>query len=65
MVGGRLRILDQSKLPEEQVFVNLDDYRDVVGAIKEMRGSRCTGHRGDCCLRHSSGCVRHRNSQQG
>jgi methylthioribose-1-phosphate isomerase len=34
---GRLRILDQSKLPEEQVFVNLDDYRDVVGAIKEMR----------------------------
>jgi methylthioribose-1-phosphate isomerase len=34
---GRLRILDQSKLPEEQVFINLDNYRDVVGAIKEMR----------------------------
>jgi methylthioribose-1-phosphate isomerase len=34
---GRLRILDQSKLPEEQVFVNLDDYRDVVCAIKEMK----------------------------
>lgn len=34
---GRLRILDQSKLPEEQVFVNLDNYRDVVGAIEEMR----------------------------
>jgi methylthioribose-1-phosphate isomerase len=34
---GRLRILDQSKLPEKQVFVNLDSYRDVVAAIKEMR----------------------------
>ena len=34
---GKIRILDQSKLPEEQVFVNLDDYRDVVGAIREMR----------------------------
>ncbi len=34
---GGLRILDQSKLPEEQVFVNLDSYRDVVAAIKEMR----------------------------
>ncbi len=34
---GRLRILDQSKLPEEQVFVNLDNYGDVVAAIKEMR----------------------------
>jgi methylthioribose-1-phosphate isomerase len=34
---GRVRILDQSRLPEEQIFVNLDDYRDVVAAIKEMR----------------------------
>jgi len=36
-VNGKIRILDQSKLPEEQVFVNLDNYRDVVAAIKEMR----------------------------
>jgi methylthioribose-1-phosphate isomerase len=36
-LDGRLRILDQSKLPEEQIFVNLDNYRDVIGAIKEMR----------------------------
>jgi len=34
---GEIRILDQSRLPEEQVFVNLDDYRDVVGAIREMK----------------------------
>ena len=34
---GRLRILDQSKLPEEQIFDTLDNYRDVVAAIKEMR----------------------------
>jgi methylthioribose-1-phosphate isomerase len=34
---GRLRILDQSNLPDEQVFVTLDNYRDVVAAIREMR----------------------------
>ena len=34
---GRLRILDQNRLPEEQIFVNLDNYRDVVSAIREMR----------------------------
>ena len=36
-LDGRLRILDQSKLPGEQIFLNLDNYRDVVVAIKEMR----------------------------
>jgi len=34
---GRLRILDQSKLPGEQIFAGLDNYQDVVVAIKEMR----------------------------
>ena len=36
-LDGRLRILDQSKLPREQVFADLHNYRDVVLAIKEMR----------------------------
>lgn len=36
-LNGKLRILDQSRLPREQVFVDLDDYHDVVVAIKEMR----------------------------
>jgi len=36
-LDGRLRILDQSKLPDEQVFVNLDNYRGVVDVIREMR----------------------------
>jgi methylthioribose-1-phosphate isomerase len=36
-LDGKLRILDQSKLPRQQVFVDLSDYRDVVLAIKEMR----------------------------
>ena len=34
---SKLRILDQSKLPEEQIFINLDSYRDVVVAINEMK----------------------------
>jgi hypothetical protein len=36
-LDGKLRILDQSRLPREQVFTDLDDYTDVVLAIKEMR----------------------------
>jgi len=36
-LDGKLRILDQSKLPREQIFIDLDNYHDVVLAIKEMR----------------------------
>jgi methylthioribose-1-phosphate isomerase len=36
-LDGKLRILDQSKLPREQIFIDLDNYQDVVLAIKEMR----------------------------
>jgi len=36
-LDGKLRILDQSKLPGKQIFADLDNYRDVVLAIKEMR----------------------------
>ena len=36
-LNGKLRILDQSKLPWEQIFADLDNYHDVVLAIKEMR----------------------------
>jgi methylthioribose-1-phosphate isomerase len=36
-LDGKLRILDQSRLPGEQIFVDLDNYRDVVLAIKEMK----------------------------
>jgi methylthioribose-1-phosphate isomerase len=36
-LDGKLRILDQSKLPGEQIFVDLENYRDVVLAIKEMK----------------------------
>ena len=36
-LDGKLRILDQSKLPREQIFADLDNYGDVVLAIKEMR----------------------------
>jgi methylthioribose-1-phosphate isomerase len=36
-VAGRVNILDQTRLPGEQSFLELDEYRDVVQAIKEMR----------------------------
>ncbi|MFB0557362.1 MAG: S-methyl-5-thioribose-1-phosphate isomerase [Dehalococcoidia bacterium] len=36
-LDDKLRILDQSKLPWEQSFVDLASYQDVALAIKEMR----------------------------
>ena len=34
---GTVRLLDQTRLPLEEVWLELDDYRSVVSAIKEMR----------------------------
>jgi len=36
-LDGKLRILDQSKLPWEQSFTDLANYHDVALAIREMR----------------------------
>jgi methylthioribose-1-phosphate isomerase (EC 5.3.1.23) len=36
-LGDKLRILDQSKLPQKQSFLDLADYRDVALAIVEMK----------------------------
>ena len=36
-IGDHLRIIDQSKLPAELVYLDLSDYRDIVSAIKDMK----------------------------
>jgi len=36
-LDNKLRILDQSKLPHEQFFIDIVDYRDVALAIEQMR----------------------------
>jgi len=36
-VSGKVRIIDQTRLPLEEVFLELSDYREVAAAIKEMR----------------------------
>ncbi len=36
-LGDRVRILDQTKLPQVEKYVELDDYRSVASAIKEMK----------------------------
>jgi methylthioribose-1-phosphate isomerase len=33
----RVKILDQTRLPDEEIFLELSDYREVVEAIKELR----------------------------
>jgi methylthioribose-1-phosphate isomerase len=44
-VSGKVRIIDQTRLPWEEVFIEIDDYRQVVKAIKEMqiRGAPAIG----------------------
>ncbi len=36
-LGDRIRIIDQTRLPHEEVFLVLTDYRDVIEAIKTLR----------------------------
>ncbi len=36
-LGDRVRILDQRELPDEEVYLELDDYRDVASAITELK----------------------------
>ena len=36
-LGDRVRILDQRKLPDEEVYLELDDCRDVASAITELK----------------------------
>lgn len=44
-VGDRLRLLRQTKLPLETVYDDLNDYRDVIAAIKclDVRGAPAIG----------------------
>ncbi len=36
-LGDRVRLIDQARLPLEEVYLEIDDYKGVVAAIKEMR----------------------------
>jgi methylthioribose-1-phosphate isomerase len=36
-LGDRVRIIDQTKLPHEEVYLELKDYRDIASAIKELK----------------------------
>ena len=36
-LGDRIRIIDQTRLPHEEIYLDMDDYRDVASAIMEMK----------------------------
>jgi methylthioribose-1-phosphate isomerase len=36
-LGNRVRIIDQTRLPHEEVYLELNDYRDVAAAIRELK----------------------------
>ncbi|MDP6646892.1 MAG: S-methyl-5-thioribose-1-phosphate isomerase [Dehalococcoidales bacterium] len=36
-LGDRLKIIDQTKLPQEEVYLELNHYQDVASAIKELK----------------------------
>jgi methylthioribose-1-phosphate isomerase len=35
--GNRVTILDQTRLPREEIYLELEDYRDVASAIKQLK----------------------------
>ncbi|MBI2304881.1 MAG: S-methyl-5-thioribose-1-phosphate isomerase [Chloroflexi bacterium] len=43
--NGKVRLIDQTRLPEAEIYLELDDYRQVAAAIKEMqvRGAPAIG----------------------
>ncbi|MFC2000980.1 S-methyl-5-thioribose-1-phosphate isomerase [Chloroflexota bacterium] len=36
-LGNRVKILDQSRLPREEVYLEFEDYQDIASAIKELK----------------------------
>jgi len=36
-LGNRVRILDQTRLPQEEVYLELSDYQDIASAIVELK----------------------------
>jgi methylthioribose-1-phosphate isomerase len=36
-LGDKVRILDQTRLPHEEVYLELDDYRNVASAMRELK----------------------------
>ncbi len=36
-LGNRVRILDQTRLPQEEVYLELNDYQDIASAITELK----------------------------
>ena len=36
-LGDRVRIIDQTRLPQEEVYLDIVDYRDLASAIKDLK----------------------------
>ena len=36
-LGDRIKILDQTRLPQEEVYLELSNYQDIASAIKELK----------------------------
>jgi methylthioribose-1-phosphate isomerase len=36
-LGGSVRLIDQTRLPHEEVYLDFDDYRGVAAAIKDLK----------------------------
>jgi len=62
---NRVRILDQSKLPDEEAYLELEDYRDVASAITELkiRGAPAIGVAGSYGI--ALGALKIESAQKG
>jgi len=65
-VGGRVRMIDQTRLPNKFAYVSLRDYRQVAKAIKEMtvRGAPAIGVAAAMGLALAANASRTKNREQ-
>ena len=36
-LGNTVRILDQTRLPQEEVYLEISDYQDIASAVVELK----------------------------
>jgi methylthioribose-1-phosphate isomerase len=64
-LGDRVRLIDQTRLPREEVYLEIDDYREVASAIKELkiRGAPAIGIAGAYAV--ALGALKIRSADKG
>jgi methylthioribose-1-phosphate isomerase len=65
-VSGKVRLIDQTRLPQEEAYLELSDYRDVAEAIKTLRvrGAPAIGIAAAYGLALGANCIKARSKKE-